>query len=1156
MSSRCLPLADVVDDADDAVPPDDDEDDVVVVEDDDAPRLPPPLPPVPADDRVGVGAGGRREGEGGGTPSSVNDDVSPRPLPPPDVAAAVDVTTTTTGRGEPFAAVPPPPPDDDDDDRAGAAKKNVDHDSERAMFFDAAEAVMAEQGVGVVVEGSIAARLAEEVDGRIVATEEEEEKAAREPERTTTTEGALVVREATTVVEPSVFDDAVDDDAAAGEGATLKMEAGGGATLKMEAVIGDVGIDEDKSRRGMEVKDGPVDPSASASAGGDAAIKGEEGPAASPSVPEKKKKKKKRPRDDDKDKKKKKKKVKSKTKPSAKKKKKKKKRGKGKSATTKLELELPPATSGDWMERYHQLLHYKNEHDNVRVPRNWKACPALGEWVKYQRKLQKANKLSCTRVELLEKIGFDWAVSTREVWSQRLKELEDFKSAQGHCEVPKGWKDNPKLASWVKSQRALKKKGKMTAERVAALDDVGFAWSATGVRGTGPRRPSEKLRAAWMKRYEELSEYKARYGTTLVRKHHSKELARWVRKQRELRRRDRLVPERQEMLSSIDFTWDVTEFDRRAGAERTAADEAWAAEDFANWVKVLRTFRDTYGHGAVPRKWPKDPRLARWASKQRSLKRKNELPAERIEILTDLGFAFDPRDVPIETRLKDRSGYSERRASRFMKQYEDLKEFRRERGHCRVPDKWPENKPLARWVGQQRALAKRGKLLEARKELLDEIGFAWDVTGKSPESREEEQCRKSMSSSWLKRYGELVRFRREHGSCKVPNRWRGNPKLSNWVKNLRRIRKKGTLSERKVDLLDALGFVWDFKDIPVKRMSLERQEEQQRQRQEQQLLLQQQQERHQRELQQQQQLLGVGGDGASVVDGAFAIAGSVAPPLPPPPSAPTQEDVWDLRYEELVAYKIAQENCRVPDKWPENPPLARWVGRQRSLRRSGKLSETKEKLLNGIGFYWGVNFDAPSKRKKRKETTELGEAWTRNYYLLAEFKQTYGTCKVPRGWPNNPALAEWVKTQRKTHRNGTMTQVRSELLQNLGFEFEVTGRSPGWDVRYEQLVEFASTYGHCRVPGKWSSNPQLSSWIKNQRTAQKKGKLAPRRKELLDEIGFVWNASRVSSSSAAAAADSSSADAAMAAAPPVAVPTMVAAMAALPPPTTENVMLM
>jgi hypothetical protein len=62
-----------------------------------------------------------------------------------------------------------------------------------------------------------------------------------------------------------------------------------------------------------------------------------------------------------------------------------------------------------------------------------------------------------------------------ELWTLRLHELAEYKRANGHCRVPK-YIDGPSmvLGNWVSKQRVDNNINKLSAERVAKLNAIGF----------------------------------------------------------------------------------------------------------------------------------------------------------------------------------------------------------------------------------------------------------------------------------------------------------------------------------------------------------------------------------------------------------------------------------------------------------------------------------------------------------------------------------------------------------------------------------------------------------------------------------------------------------------------------------------------------------
>ena len=87
-------------------------------------------------------------------------------------------------------------------------------------------------------------------------------------------------------------------------------------------------------------------------------------------------------------------------------------------------------------------------------------------------------------------------------WFDQYEELRRFKEKEGHCCVPRRYKENPKLSSWVCNQREANKKKKLSNERKKMLNHIGFCWIPSAKRGT--RRDDIQ----WNKMLGELKEFK------------------------------------------------------------------------------------------------------------------------------------------------------------------------------------------------------------------------------------------------------------------------------------------------------------------------------------------------------------------------------------------------------------------------------------------------------------------------------------------------------------------------------------------------------------------------------------------------------------------------------------------------------------------------
>ena len=82
-------------------------------------------------------------------------------------------------------------------------------------------------------------------------------------------------------------------------------------------------------------------------------------------------------------------------------------------------------------------------------------------------------------------------------WERRLAELLDFRRREGHVNVPKGWPDNPRLATWVANQRRLIGSGALEESRVRRLEREGIVW-------TGGEARRESQQASWDRMFVSL----------------------------------------------------------------------------------------------------------------------------------------------------------------------------------------------------------------------------------------------------------------------------------------------------------------------------------------------------------------------------------------------------------------------------------------------------------------------------------------------------------------------------------------------------------------------------------------------------------------------------------------------------------------------------
>lgn len=197
----------------------------------------------------------------------------------------------------------------------------------------------------------------------------------------------------------------------------------------------------------------------------------------------------------------------------------------------------------DWMRNYRKLEEYFTKYGHSNIPLKWSENPDLALWVMLQRQFKKIGRVSQENEELLNKLNFEWARHDLN-WENHFKDLVAFKTSNGHCGVSAKFPGTEELRIWTTKQRALKKKGQLSEERIKRLDEIGFIWAAE---------------LNWEKYFGELLAFKAKYGhCDLSYKYPCRlELCAWASKQRKLKKEGLLSKGLVKRLDDIGFLWDV-----------------------------------------------------------------------------------------------------------------------------------------------------------------------------------------------------------------------------------------------------------------------------------------------------------------------------------------------------------------------------------------------------------------------------------------------------------------------------------------------------------------------------------------------------------------------------------------------------------------------
>ncbi|MDN5202482.1 helicase associated domain-containing protein [Fulvivirgaceae bacterium BMA10] len=471
-----------------------------------------------------------------------------------------------------------------------------------------------------------------------------------------------------------------------------------------------------------------------------------------------------------------------------------------------------------------------------------------------------------------------------------------------------------------------------------------------------------------------------------------------------------------------------------------------------NWnanFKKLQAYEKKYGHCNVSASSKRDAELAHWVTIQR--RTRQHLPHDLRAELLKIGFDFfdDPQI--------------------WDKRYKELQNFRNEHGHVYLPTNSPKYADLLDWLIRQ--IRDRDYLVRERIKLLDALGVEWEH-------------KSSRDWRWQEMYRRLVMFKKKHGHCQVPQKWEEDLKLSNWVCVQRRRFGIGKLTEERKELLNKIGFVWSFKDLYNRQW-----------------------EEHFELLQEYKNEFGhcripltnkvLGGwiDRQRIAKVKGKLGKERKQKLNEIGFVwnfkEINDQIWEEKFQLLAAFKNRYGHCFVPVNWKENKSLGNWVATQRRLEETAKISKSRKKRLEDLGFVW------------RFETNKFLQRfydakWEENYKNLIAYFNEHGSLQV--SVEKDPSLQRWTCLQRSLYHEGKLAEDRIKKLENINFAWNL--HESYWMKMYEELVKFKAKYGHTKVPWMWEENPQLAPWVNSLKVT--KDNLEIEKIALLDKIQFDW----------------------------------------------------
>ena len=191
-----------------------------------------------------------------------------------------------------------------------------------------------------------------------------------------------------------------------------------------------------------------------------------------------------------------------------------------------------------------------------------------------------------------------------------------------------------------------------------------------------------------------------------------------------------------------------------------------------------------------------------------------------------------------------------------------------------------------------------------------------------------------------------------------------------------------------------------------------------------------------------------------------------------------------------------------------------------------KLKEENKILKDQVESLKAAVAEQPAKEQARQEEDEEsdddddddnetesvcdGSPWSEKYFMLKQYKQENGDCKVHR---SHKALGVWVNNTRVNRRKNQLAQDRIDKLDKIGFHWGKGFPEPAtWEESFQKLKAYHANFGHCNIhiDADPARQTDLAKWVLEQRKQGKRlrkmkpGDMNMEQYKMLQGIGFKW----------------------------------------------------
>lgn len=390
-------------------------------------------------------------------------------------------------------------------------------------------------------------------------------------------------------------------------------------------------------------------------------------------------------------------------------------------------------------------------------------------------------------------------------------------------------------------------------------------------------------------------------------------------------------------------------------------------------------------------------------------------------------------------------------------------------------------------IGYYRQLDGEGLIVTENFRLVDEVSDCRQLF---------QQLEDALFASWEEMYGYAQNYCRTYGNLEVPSHYRTEDgySLGRWIQTQRQVRAGktyGTLTEERIQLLDAIGMVWDgVRDAAWDKALQEA-----------------------RAYYAQHGNLNVKQD--TVTPSGFRLGawigrlrlyrkrGICCSYLTEDRIQLLDEMnmiwdaidyLWQRNYLAAKEYYQTNGHLDVPINYvtQDGIKLGSWIGNIRSAYQgiNARPKPTPEQIcqLESIGMNW---------------ESKLQRMWEAGFQQAQRYAREHGHLYVPRDFMTQDgyALGKWIQQQRDLRH---LTDERRKRLEAIGMDWK-TSHDRQWENTYTLVKQFYIRNGSLdMLKNHKEDGVNIWEWLSSQRKAYKAGKLSSERQQKLRQIGMLF----------------------------------------------------